>query len=87
MKIILTFLTIALFSFGASAEYNKKFTAEKCKVLYVMSDTLNTTFMSLFNKYGIENGGNFVGQQGEVLGEGIKMIASLSNAYQTFCKD
>ena len=87
MKIILTFLTIALFSFGASAEYNKKFTVEKCKVLYVMSDTLNTTFMSLFNKYGIENGGNFVGQQGEVLGEGIKMIASLSNAYQTFCKD
>ena len=46
MKLLLTFLTITLFSFGASAEYNKKFSAEKCKVLYAMSDTLNTTFMS-----------------------------------------
>ena len=32
MKLLLTFLTMALFSFGTSAEYNKKFTAEKCPI-------------------------------------------------------
>ena len=34
MKLLLTFLTISLFSFGASAEYNKKFTVEQCDSLF-----------------------------------------------------
>ena len=79
MKLLLTFLTITLFSFGASSEYNKKFTAEKCNDIYALSDNLNTKLMNLFYRYGIENdvafvGGNFFGQKGEVLKEGAKII-------------
>ncbi len=89
MKLLLTFLTIALFSFGANAEYNKKFTAEKCQAIYdAMSDKLNTESMYYYVEFGLtEYGGNYINQQKNFIEQTINMIGGLSNAYQTFCKD
>ena len=43
--------------------------------------------MKLFMEYGLENGGNFVGQQGKELEVNLQLLGDLANTYQTFCKD
>ena len=76
MRLLLTFLTITLFSFGASAKYNFKLKEGDCTII---SDSASIQSYQYFKSV---NEGN-----AEKLEFWKKSLVETAIIYQAFCKD
>ena len=83
MKTLLTFLTIVLFSFGASA-LNKNFTPKECSVLKEKSK-INFNFFYLMEKRYLKEDARE--KDKKVLKRVKDDLLMLSSIYNAFCKD
>ena len=85
MKTLLTFFTIVLFSFGASGEYNKKFTAEKCLRLFNIAEIFtDATFkrqQEALNDTVVSN------LKGDILEGTLKLATGYATLYEVYCKN
>ena len=84
MKTLITFITIVLFSFSSSAEYNKKFTAEKCNNLFGIGE--------IFTKATFEKTYELINDsmnplKAELLEASLKLSTGFATLYEVYCKD
>ena len=76
MKLLLTFLTISLFSFGANAKYNAKLSKEACKKFHG-----NAVFQSMQLFASVDKGTI------KELEYWKKVLVQSATIYNAFCKD
>ncbi len=76
MKILLTISTIVLFSFNVSAEYNKKFSIDDCRIIYN-----NAIIYKSLADQAAKDGNASRSKEFE------KWLTEMATAYLAFCKD
>ena len=76
MKLLLTFLTIVLFSFGAGADYNAKPLKDVCHRFAYTAVLQSNTFYNYVDEGNVENANYY-----------RKILAETATIYNAFCKD